>query len=146
MELRVAAYGIIVDADRILLTHWAAHGHAGWTLPGGGLEPGEDPADAAVREIFEETGHAASIDRLLGIDSVVIRAAERIDRKPEDAHSVRIIYQATITGGDLRNEVGGSSDEARWFALDELDALDTVSLVPAGMRMWHEKGATRESG
>lgn len=38
-----------------------------WTLPGGIMEPDEAPADAAVRELWEETGVLVSIDRLLGV-------------------------------------------------------------------------------
>ena len=45
MDIRIAAYGVILDEDRILLAHWREHGHSGWTLPGGGIDPGEDPAD-----------------------------------------------------------------------------------------------------
>ena len=56
MDLRVAAYAVIVDARGMLLAHWHDGPRAAWTLPGGGLEAGEDPADAVVREVREETG------------------------------------------------------------------------------------------
>jgi 8-oxo-dGTP pyrophosphatase MutT (NUDIX family) len=38
-----------------------------WTLPGGAIDPNEQPADAAVRECFEETGLLVEIDRLIGV-------------------------------------------------------------------------------
>jgi ADP-ribose pyrophosphatase YjhB (NUDIX family) len=38
-----------------------------WALPGGALDPGEQPADAAVREIFEETGVRVVPEKLIGV-------------------------------------------------------------------------------
>ena len=55
---RVAAYAVILRDERILLSRLSPSGHPEelWTLPGGGLDHGEDPRDAVVREVHEETG------------------------------------------------------------------------------------------
>ena len=55
---RVAAYAVIIRDDRILLARLAPRISATplWTLPGGGLDHGEDPRAAVVREVHEETG------------------------------------------------------------------------------------------
>lgn len=136
MDIRVAAYAVIVaDRRRILLAHWNEGGHSGWTLPGGGLEEGEDPADAAVREIREETGYGARLDGLLGINSHVVPGAHRIDSSGRALHSIRIVYRAHIVGGDLTNELDGSTDEASWFDLSAVARLDRVGLVDAALRM-----------
>lgn len=137
MKLRVAAYSIITDDHgNMLLAHWRSGRHASWTLPGGGIEPGEAPEDAAVREVYEETGYHVELGELLGIDSYIIAASRRLSPgETEPLHALRIIYRAQITGGTLRNEVDGSTDEAAWFTPAEVDALQQVKLISIGRRM-----------
>lgn len=135
MDIRVAAYAVIVKDGRILLAHWSQGGHSGWTLPGGGIDPGEDPADAAVREIAEETGYSAELGELIGVDSKVIPAEQRLSGSGVPLHALRIVYTATVVGGELANELDGSTDEAAWFSLDEVAGLDRVDLVDVGLRM-----------
>jgi 8-oxo-dGTP pyrophosphatase MutT (NUDIX family) len=55
---------LMIDPDgRILLIHERIeHGQVHWLTPGGGVEPGETPRDAAVREAAEETGIAVELD------------------------------------------------------------------------------------
>ena len=136
MDLRVAAYAVIVDARGMLLAHWHDGPRAAWTLPGGGLDAGEDPADAVVREVREETGFDVVVDELLGIHSRVIPARQRI--APGAAgplHSLRIVYRASVVDGELRDEVGGSTDRAAWFALDAVEDLHRVQLVDLAREM-----------
>ena len=135
VDIRVAAYGVIIRDGSMLLSHWNEHGRTGWTLPGGGIDPGEHPADAAVREILEETGYVARLDRLLGIDTQVIPTARRHTQANRPLQALRIVYRASVVSGELRNEIGGSTDEARWVPLDEVSALPTVDLVRVGMRL-----------
>jgi ADP-ribose pyrophosphatase YjhB (NUDIX family) len=136
MDMRVAAYAIITDdAGRILLAHWNEGRRSAWTLPGGGLEEGEDPERAVRREVREETGYRVVVDELLGIDSRVIPATKRLAETASALHTLRIVYRAHITGGRLRNEVGGSTDQAAWFTPEEAAGLRRVRLVDIGRRM-----------
>jgi 8-oxo-dGTP diphosphatase len=134
MDIRVAAYGVIVDEGRILLAHWNEGGRSGWTLPGGGIDPGEAPADAVVREIAEETGYAAEAGELLGIDSHIVPAEHRFVPDAGPLHALRIVYRASVVSGALTNELDGSTDEAAWFALTSIPSR-RVELVNVGLRM-----------
>jgi 8-oxo-dGTP diphosphatase len=137
MDTRVAAYAVIVDDDdHVLLAHWNEGRRAAWTLPGGGLEAGEDPEHAARREVHEETGYRVVIEELLGIHSRVIPAGRRLVADATGPlHALRIVYRARITGGRLRNEIDGSTDRAEWFSRESLRTLQRVKLVDIALRM-----------
>jgi 8-oxo-dGTP diphosphatase len=137
MDMRVAAYCVIVDdQDRLLLTRWIEGRVPAWSLPGGGLEPGEDPADAAVREVWEESGYRVRLDGILGVDSRVVPARKRLAQGAAGPlHTLRIVYRATIVGGELTYEVDGSSDMAEWIPLSKVHGIERVSLVDAALTM-----------
>jgi 8-oxo-dGTP diphosphatase len=131
---RLAAYAVCVDGGRVLLVRLAGRTAPLWTLPGGGLDHGEDPSAGALRELEEETGLRGEIVRLLGIHSW------HGPWRPEpgfevDFHAVRIVYEVEVVGGTLRHETEGSSDRAEWFPLDQLDELDRVELVDLALEM-----------
>ncbi|MFD7899515.1 NUDIX hydrolase [Streptomyces sp. NPDC059743] len=140
-ELRVAAYAVCVQSEQILLARWVARdGTKRWTLPGGGMDHGEDPIDTAVREVEEETGYAAEMTALLGVDSIRRRYPRKLGSFA-DFQGLRIIYEARITGGSLRPETDGSTDLAAWYPLDEVRDLDRVELVDTGLGLWRERPA-----
>ena len=118
----------------MLLAHWNEGGRQGWTLPGGGIDPGEAPMDAVVRELLEETGFEVEPGGLLGVDSIVIPAESRIGSRSEALHAIRIVYRARIVGGELRNELDGTTDQAVGSTPAEIDRLDRVPLVDVGRR------------
>ncbi|MEU4801492.1 NUDIX hydrolase [Actinosynnema sp. NPDC023587] len=136
-KLRVAAYAVIIEDDRILLSRWLGPERPRWILPGGGIDHGEDPYDAVIREVFEETGYRAEVHRLLGIQSV--RGPLNLDGADLDYHRLRILYEAKVVGGELTYEVGGSTDQAAWVPLAELPDLDHVESVDVGLEMYWKR-------
>ncbi|MEU4388616.1 NUDIX domain-containing protein [Promicromonospora sp. NPDC023805] len=130
MTFRLAAYALCIDAGRVLLVHHRATDH--WTLPGGGVEHGEDPIETPVRELHEETGYRGAVERLLGVDSRIIPAAERLRPGPEH-QNVGIYYRVAITGGDLRTEPDPEIVAAAWVPIDDVANLRRSSLVAIGL-------------
>ncbi|MDX3584349.1 NUDIX hydrolase [Streptomyces europaeiscabiei] len=138
-ELRVAAYAVCVRDGHLLLARWVSRdGLKKWTLPGGGMEHGEDPYDTVVREAAEETGYSVEPTALLGIGTDRREDPRRLGTRV-DFQALRIVYEARVTGGDLRHETNGSTDMAAWHPLDEVPNLERVGLVDAGLRLWRER-------
>ena len=139
---RVAAYAVIVRDERILLSRLAPWITANeqWTLPGGGLDHGEDPRDAVVREIREETG----LDAVVGEQARVYSAHQarvRRDGRRSDYHALRIVYDAWVPpdSPDPRVvEVDGSTIDSAWHPLtDVLDGtVPTVPMVLQALADW----------
>ena len=135
-DSRTGAYAVLVDdAGRILLALWNEGAVPAWTLPGGGVEPGETPEDAAVREVREETGYDVELVRLLGEDHFTVPAGERLDGASRPLVSLRLVYEARIVGGELTAEVGGTTDEAAWIPIEEIVQSERVELVDIALRL-----------
>lgn len=131
-RLRVAAYALILDSGKILLCRLSKElpeWEGSWTLPGGGLEFGESPEAAVVREVQEETGLIVRSDGVAGIDNIFIK------RDYEEFHGIRIIYRVTVVGGELRHEISGTTDRCEWHNLDHLNNLKLVELVENGIKL-----------
>jgi ADP-ribose pyrophosphatase YjhB (NUDIX family) len=129
----VAAYAVILRDDRILLSRLAPSvtSEELWTLPGGGLDHGEDPRDAVIREIKEETGLDAAVGETARVYSAHLPTAWREGRRV-DAHALRIVYDGWVPADAPAPrvlEVGGSTMEAAWVPVADVLA-GTVPVVP----------------
>ncbi|WP_326796850.1 NUDIX domain-containing protein [Streptomyces sp. NBC_01808] len=141
MSFRLAAYAVCIEDGRVLLARYVPpEGESNWTLPGGRVEHGEDPFDAVIREVAEETGCAAVVDRLLGVDSRVIPAA--VARAGVEHQNVGIFYRVRIAGGRLRPEPEGDIAESVWTAVPDVAGLRRSSLVDIGLALAQTLPAT----
>ena len=116
---RVAAYALVVRDGRVLLTRNSARGpHPGtWTLPGGGIDHGEDPRASVVREVREETGLVCTPGEVLDVTSTHFEGTAPSGRR-EDFHALQIVFDASVEGGEPRVvESGGTTDAAAWVPL-----------------------------
>lgn len=132
---RVAAYAVVVRDGHVLLSRLAPRvsRHELWTLPGGGLDHGEDPRDAVVREVREETGLDVTIGPTARTYSLHLPDTWRKGRRV-DAHSLRIVYDGWVAKDAPEpqvQEVDGSTIEAAWKPIAGVldDSVPTVSLV-----------------
>ncbi len=135
LRQRVAAYAVVVADGAVLLTQLASTTGAGgrWNLPGGGLDPGEAPGAAVVREVAEETGQAVDRVRLLEVRTQ--HWVGRSSRGVEDRHAVRLIHLARCTRPTrpVVHDVGGSTSDARWVPVGELGSVPVVPTVPVAL-------------
>ncbi|MBM7518396.1 NUDIX domain-containing protein [Nocardioides nitrophenolicus] len=132
---RLAAYAVIVRGDRILLSRLAERvtKRELWSLPGGGVDHGEDPRDAVVREVYEETGLHAEVGETAHVYSLHVADSWRRGRRV-DAHSVRIVYEGWVPADAPEphvTEVDGSTAEAAWKPIAAVldGSVPTVGLV-----------------
>ena len=147
-DVRVGAYAVLVDdRQRILLALCNEGPTPAWTVPGGGVEEGETPEEAAVREVREETGYDVELVRLLGEDRFTVAARDRLDGSGRALEGIRVVFEARIVGGELTDEVGGTTDEAAWIPIADVPGLDRVDLVDAALRLLSgDRSGAREGG
>jgi 8-oxo-dGTP diphosphatase len=117
--LIVCAGAVVRDEDgRVLLVRRGHEPSIGlWSLPGGRVEAGESPAEAAAREVGEEAGLQVAVGDLLASFEI-------------GAYLVHD-FAATVVGGELR--AGDDATDVRWCGLDEAAALPLTSGLLAAL-------------
>jgi 8-oxo-dGTP diphosphatase len=128
---RIGAYGLCRDsAGRVLLARNSRlSAFPGlWTLPGGGVEQGEDPDDTVVREFAEETGLTVRVTGLHSVTADVFR----LPGTDTWEHTDRIIYEVQPAGGSLRNEAEGTTDLVEWVDPAGLPLMPFTAVVLGG--------------
>ena len=121
LKWRPSAYGIIIKDNNLLLLRQIN----GYDLPGGGVEFGETPEEAVVREIKEETGMVATHPRLLGIATSFYLA---YGTSYKYYQGVMMYYLCDYADGELST---AGFDEAEqqyaeapeWLSLEKIDKI-----------------------
>jgi len=104
-QFTIGAFAIIFDAERrVLLSH--RRDIDAWNLPGGGVETGETPVEAVMREVTEETGLEVAVDRLVGVYTNTRR------------DDIVFTFVCRVTGGAL--QLTEESSDHRYCALTEM--------------------------
>jgi 8-oxo-dGTP diphosphatase len=120
--------------DLLLVRRGRAPAAGRWSLPGGGIHPGEPATAAVAREVREETGLRVRVGRFLGW-------AERID-PAGGTHWVILDFAADPLDPDAHPVAGDDAAEAAWVPVGDVAGLD---LVP-GLLAFLEATAALEPG
>ncbi len=104
----------------LLVRH--SYGKERWSLPGGEVDQGESPAEAAVREAREEAGIEVELDHLIGV--YFLRSKK---------NGLRFMFAARITAGEPSAADADEIAEVGWFEPEELPQ-PTTPTMPYGVR------------
>src|SRR5580692_6031507 len=98
-------------------------GQTAWTLPGGVIDPAEQPADAAVRECYEETGIAALPEALssVTVSELVLHPSGDLSQHLD------LTFRCRPVGGQA-HPGDGEFEEVRWHRIDDLPAMTAYDL------------------
>lgn len=134
---RVAAYAVLLRGtgtrQEVLLTRMSSRTRieGRWTLPGGGIDHGEDPRDAVRREVYEETGLHVEPEAVLDVHATHF-TGERTDGLVEDYHGIHLIFGARVLphSADVEPRVveeHGSTDLAAWVPVVQAPDLPLLT-------------------
>lgn len=118
LEVPTVSVIVLDDDERVLLVRHVEGNN--WTTPGGMIEPYELPADAAVREAWEETGLHVALTHIVGVFGGTSCTATYANG--DQVAWVSTVFAAQPIGGTLRPD-GEETLEARYVSRDEARSL-----------------------
>jgi 8-oxo-dGTP diphosphatase len=106
------SYVIVFHKDKLLVLRR----HDGlWEFPGGGVDWGEEPQAAAVRETEEETGLKVNNVKLIGVSSATYKKGS------DDKHSVYLVYKCESSSDKVK--ISHEHEEYKWLSAEEIKKL-----------------------
>jgi ADP-ribose pyrophosphatase YjhB (NUDIX family) len=119
------------SAERILMVRETADGR--WTLPGGWIDVGDSPSDAAVREVWEETGYRVTATKLAAVFDKRKHA-----HPPAVHHSYLMFFLCDLDGGEATTSI--ETSEIDWFGRGQLPELSNGRATADQIdRMWDHR-------
>lgn len=117
---RLAAYAVVRSARGLLATEYSGRTavQGRWGMPGGGIDPEEEPEDTVLREVAEETSQSVRLDGLQAVQT-----SHWVGRSPrgvvEDFHAVRLVYRGECADPTepVVVDSDGTTASARWVPL-----------------------------
>jgi 8-oxo-dGTP diphosphatase len=127
MENPQSVTGAVFSSDRKSVLLILRRDVPVWVLPGGGIEPGEEPESAVLREILEETGFTVKVVRLVGAYTPINRLAKRTH-----------LYECEVVSGKAT-----TSSESKGVQFFPLNALPP--LIPPPYPEWIQEAFSQSS-
>jgi len=131
---RAGAYAVLLAGEQVLLTRLARSGR--WTLPGGGIDVGEQPIESLRREVYEESGLELDRIRLVGV-TAARWTGHAPDGIEEDFQAVQVLYTAAASTDVTPRvvEVDGSTSEVAWVPFARLGDLPLTYVARSGLAL-----------
>lgn len=119
---------IVVREGRVLMVQHRQDGIEWWCLPGGGIEPGETPAEAAIRELEEECN----------LRGVLVRQTSQVFYGGDDIHYTYLVevpkdQEATLGHDPEFCAATQILSDLAWRGLDEISEVERAYLWSAGL-------------
>jgi ADP-ribose pyrophosphatase YjhB (NUDIX family) len=105
-----------------------------WALPGGGMDAGESVADAAVREVKEETGFDVEVTGLVGVYTNPGHVMAYDDGEVRQQFS--LCFTTRLLGGELRTS--SETSEVLFVRIDEVDNLNIHPSMRLRIQHWQD--------
>ncbi|MEU8263792.1 NUDIX domain-containing protein [Micromonospora sp. NPDC048999] len=121
------------EAERLLLARRGDNGR--WSLPAGMVDPGEQPAEALLREVHEETGVRVAIDRVGGVATHPV-----VYPNGDACEYLNVWFRCHAVGGTATAD-GDESIAVGWFDPDALPELDDWSRLRIDTALREETSA-----
>ena len=126
---KVDVRGAVFQGDTILLVKERVDG--GWTLPGGWADVNESPAEAVVREVFEESGYQTRVVKLLALYD-----RRKHEHPPHPWHIYKVFFQCELVGGAPATSI--ETDGVAFFHKDDIPPLSVGRVTAAQIARFFE--------